>query len=303
MTDDVNSFPKKHLARNIPEDFSACCTRIKDGKLNGFNRSKVSDFESLYWRMFAALSDEPLESVDQRRIGENLHDIQVRFLTIQKTVDRSVPASPVYNALRQLNRLLNKITLDLDDPDRDRVVDELSENDNWRVIQKLEVKFEQTKNLAEKVTTVHRHLKEISEDLKPIEDYFDYKSGLVTRGNPSKYAMLFAVHALAEIFEKENTHGHRASVNEFFDGGRHGTRGKNYNRRRYTGKFLDFVSAFYGLVVPEQASFRQFEGFADQVRKFAKRRSQDPGLHCLLMDDPVSIENILEFMTRADALK
>lgn len=301
MTEDI---PPKYLAKNIPEDLVGCCDRIKVQLLSQsqkWRRPNVN-YERLYGQLFRSLSDEDLSHPKMSQIGNEIDEIQVRFIAVQKTLDYSLPARPVYQDLRSLQNSLVRITNKLDDPDRDQVVETLhGETEELRALG-LSERFDAASSLAEKVGVVHAYLEAINEDLGRVVDFFDYKRGLVTKGQPSKYATVYAVHALADLFERQNTRGHKASVNQSVDDGRHGRRGSRANLHRYTGSFLDFVLGFLWQVVPEQVSTRSHEGIADQIRAMAQRRKADPEMFRLLHGD-VSTEDVLEFMTRADALK
>ena len=303
MTDESPAITTKHLARNVPEDFGQCCERIRMMYFQSATQNQAPNYDRRYGFLFKTLSDEPLSQEETSRVGQELDEIQIRFLAIQKTLDKSVPAKPVYETLKSVQKSLVRALEKLEDPDRDRLVDDLSGGSDDKTIRRLGIKFDETQSLAEKVTITRRHLEEVADDLGPIVEFFDYKQGLVTKGNPSKYAMLYAVHALADLFSTMNTRGLRAAVNEFADDGRAGRRGRHHNARRYTGWFLDFVAQFFWQTVPEQLGPRTNLGFEDQVRKIAQRRNSDPDLYKLLHLEEVSVEHVLQFMKRADALK
>ncbi len=303
MTATPSAIPDKHLARNIPYDFNGCCDRIRMRYFAARMYDENSQYGRVYRSLFPHLSDEELPYEDQVRIGVQIDEIQIRFLAIQKTIDRSVPAKPVHDTLERLQRSLAQALGALHDPDRDEIADELSVEPSIDGIRYLGDKLEEAQNLAEKVTLINRHLQEVSADLAPVVDFFLYKRGLVGRGNPPRYAMIYAVHALADLFETENTTGKKATVNEFAAGGRNEQTPTRPNARRYTGTFLSFADQFFYDLVPEQARSHTPSGFPDQLRKMAKNRTKDAELYRLLHKETVEVEDTLEFMTRADRLK
>jgi len=300
---DVDLYEEKHLARNVPEQFSVVCDRIrlKEIEPNIRHRHRAEKPVKAYGDMLKHLSDEPIGRDDELAIEEEIDEVLIRFLALQKTVDMSVPAKRVFSTLSGLERSLRSAVKNLDDPDRDAAVAETSEGhpedrapsapDIWL-----------SKSLAAKVTATRQYLIETHREVLELKRFFDYKSGLVKSGRPSKYSMVFAVHALAEIFEARNTKGLAAQVSQVVDGGRPEQRGQNHNTYRYEGAFLSYVTSFYMKVVPEQIN-QGNEGFPDQVRKFARLRSEDSHAYKLLYADDASHVQVLEFMKRADALK
>ncbi|MEM5518949.1 hypothetical protein WNY37_18465 [Henriciella sp. AS95] len=300
---DVGLYEEKHLARNIPEQFSVVCDRIrlKEIEPNNRQRRRTDKPIKIYSDMLKQLSNEAIDRDDEIAIEEAIDEVLVRFLALQKTVDMTVPAKSVFSTISAVERSLNSAIRNLNDPDRDAAVTETSTDqpedhspsakDIWM-----------SKSLAAKVTATRQYLIETHREILELKRFFNYKSGLVKAGRPSTYSMLFAVHALAEIFEARNTKGLDAQVSQVVDGGRQDQKGRNHNQYRYEGAFLSFVTSFYMKVVPEQIN-RGNEGFPDQVRKFARLRLEDPDAHKLLYADNASHFQFLEFMKRADAMK
>jgi len=130
-------------------------------------------------------------------------------------------------------------------------------------------------------------------------DYFDYKNGLVTRGNISLFATKFAIHALADLFERANTMGLKANVSEAAAGGRRDHNSYVANNRRYAGRFLSFATLFFQFVDPQQFQRDVDIGFQDRVRKITKLRKRDPELFRKLYG-AVAVEDVLEFMRCAE---
>ena len=126
--------------------------------------------------------------------------------------------------------------------------------------------------------------------------------GLVTAGQPSVFATLYAVHALADIFERHNSRGLKASV------GMDPTKGGGYTPNEYTGEFLGFVMRFFFAV--DYAEVRRNEesnfsstGMHTLIRKHAKNWKKDPELYKLLHEENADHFSVLEFMKRAEAIK
>lgn len=160
----------------------------------------------------------------------------------------------------------------------------------------------QEKSLLEKVGATQIYIEQLAEDLSQLTDFFDYKYGLAKAGQPSLYARIFAVHALADLFERKNGYGVKAVVGQTVQGEDASTETRSHNLYRYTGRFLGFVEQFYFIFVPDEVIGRINEGFSDQVRRLASRRKKDPALVKLMMGS-VSVDDTLEFMKRADAVK
>ncbi|MFY0681489.1 MAG: hypothetical protein JXR13_13025 [Thalassovita sp.] len=289
-------FIEKHLARNIPQDFDGCCERIRLS-LGKKGQPLLKRYRREYGGMLTALWCEDLGDQQAIRIGQQIDKIRIRYLAVQKTLDISVPAKPVHTNLRRINHWLSKALDELDDPDRDAAVEQFKDEGHQATSLRLQQKFEHSQNIAEKVTIIRDHLKDLSDDLDPIVDFFEYKRGLCTKGQPSKYALAYAVNALAALFDAENTKELKASVNHSIN-----ETTKTGNALKYSGQFLDFVLTFLWLIVPEQLSRKHHEAICDQIQSSTKKRKKDPTLYQLL-DQPASVEDVLEFMKRADAIK
>ena len=65
--------PPKYLARNIPEDFTGCCDRVRiqvTGPGQKWRRPSP-DYARLYGQLFTSLSEVELDSTRQQRIGQD----------------------------------------------------------------------------------------------------------------------------------------------------------------------------------------------------------------------------------------
>ena len=300
---DDDLFLKKHLARNVPLDFMACCERVRirlatDGQRHRHTELKLN---RVYPDIAHAICLTEMAEDVEKRVLLGLIEVEVRYLALCKTVDHSVPAEPIYHNLRMLRGRLRTAADRLDDPDRDaavRFVGGLSEGDP---IQAGIEAFRASQSISDRAARANSTLHAMAADIDEMIAYFDYKYGLVTRGNPSKFGMLYAVNALASLFEKENDRGLKASVSESIASG---IAGRITNARRYQGDFLNFVTSFFRSVDPLQmAPNRDIdEGFQDRVRKMAQARRKNPDLFKLLHGN-VTVDVMLDFMRQAEAIR
>lgn len=301
MDDQHDVFVEKHLARNVPLDFNARCQRVRTSLEDGQRASRRREPTRRYPGMLEALTDGEFEADVAEMIDADIIEVHIRYLAIQKTLDQSVPVKPVYNALRGLRLSLERSISRLEDEDRDDDVRFfLGLDDDSKLPIEAEA-FEAAGSISERATIARNRFRAWADELDQMLEYFDYKQGLVTRGNISLFATKFAVLALADMFEARNTMGRKASVSETLDYGRRGAHNDSPNSRRYTGRFLDFVTAFFQTVDPQQFTRAVDEGFQDRVRKVTKSRKRDPEVYKKLYGD-VAVEDVLDFMRRAEKL-
>ncbi|WP_179381682.1 hypothetical protein [Jannaschia marina] len=319
MAEQSDFFEPKHLARNVHERFSQVYERTR---LERLPKLRAADRQkNLYQNMINSLGHSELSPEKHEQIVGEINDILIRFLVIKKTIDHSVPVKPLFAKFRSLRDRLDKSVARLADPDRaDIVADLRSANDALEEPSTARQVLQEV-SLVEKVEAAHQYLSGVRNEIAALSDFFDYKKGLVTAGQPSLYARLFAVHALADLFEREGRTEHGAVVQQVVpkDGGKEQRLGsnqskprsspRNYNPVSYAGPFLDLLKAFYWLAAPEEIAHRHFpdeerndEGFEASIRRLAQARRKDLDLVGLLLGD-VSVEDTLEFMKRADAVK
>lgn len=302
MTGDDDLFLKKHLARNVPLDFMACCERVRIRLTTDGQRHRHAELtlDRTYPDVAHKLCTTGLTGEAEKRVLKALIEIEVRYLALCKTVDHSVPAEPIYQNLRMVRGRLRTAEERLDDPDRDaavRFIGGLSDEDS--IPAGIEA-FRESQSISERAARAKSTLNAMAAEIDEMVSYFDYKYGLVTRGNPSKFGLIYAVNALGSLFEEKNDRGLKAVVSETFTDVRHNTP----NARRYYGEFLSFVTDFFRAVDPQQiAPNRDIdEGFQDRVRKLAQARRKNPDLFKLLHGN-VSVEVMLDFMRQAEAIK
>jgi len=295
----------KHLARNVPLNFSEICHRqhrlLLNDRWNGHHRSS-GDYGQLYAGVFKTLGllDAPTDQVATN--GLEIEDIEVRFRVIQKTIDMSVPTKPVYDAIQGLQTKLKRTIAELEDRDRNEAVRLLGNDTGDNQPRDTFHAFLGSNSLAERISVAQAMIIKFSEDINEVAGFFDYKQGLATKGNPSRYATLYAVNALADLFERHNRGGLKANVGETVNTGDLIDNRQSNNARRYTGPFLATVTAFMDGIDRVLILGRNLEGFQDTVRKLAQGRRKDPELFRLLQG-PTTVEDFLEFMRRADVVK
>ena len=295
----------KYLGRNVPQNFRDICERqhtlLMGDRMLGHLRS-MGDYRQVYEEMFKVLDLEDNEVSLVAPVGPEIEAIEVRFRVIQKTIDMSVPTKPAHDAIQGLQTRLRRTIAELEDKDRNETVKLLRDDAGENLPRDTLEDFNGASSLAERITVAQAIVTRFSQEINEVAAFLDYKQGLATKGNPSRYAMLYAVHALAVVFERHNRGSFKANVGETVNtGDLFGSRRSN-NARRYTGPFLAFVTAFIDQIDRVLIAGRNLEGFEDMVRKFAQGRRKDPDLFRLL-HGATTVEDVLEFMRRADAVK
>ena len=320
MTGEDDLFLRKHLARNVPLDFMACCERVRIRLATDGHRHRRPDdgrrplqadeghrhsyaglkLERVFPGIAQTVCSTELTAEAEERVLLGLVEIEVRYVALCKTLDHSVPAAPIYQNLRMLRGRLRSAAESLNDPDRDAAVRFVSGLPEEEPIPAGIDAFRTSRSIAERAARANSTLNAMAKDIDEMIDYFDYKYGLVTRGNPSKFGLMYAVNALAALFEDESDRGLKAVVSETFTDARHRTP----NARRYYGEFLNFVTNFVRAVDPQQMTPNRDidEGFQDRVRKMAQARRKNPDLFKLL-HGIVTVDVMLDFMRQTEAIK
>jgi hypothetical protein len=300
MDNDYSDFVPKHLARNVPIDFEAVCQRIRHREqifVLKKPRSGAVKYLEKYGELLAILqcveTAEP--SPMDFYIGQELDEVRVRFLAVMKTIDKTVPVKLVSAQLESVRKAVHKAVRNLEDPDRDAFVEYYSGNQQEASLTSM---FEGANSLAERVSYAHRYLSAVSKNIDDMAWFFNYKYNKTARGNPSKFALIYVVFALADLFEKYSD-GLSATVNETVNDGGDG----RPNSRRYTGEFLRFVLTFLTIYASQTTYANLSSGLEDQIRKLSKARHRDPDLYMLLHGEDTTPQHILAFMKRADAVK
>lgn len=290
--------PRKYLARNVPSNFIECCEHIRAEHRPRPN-SRPIDYDRQYRSLLNTLLDSrrPENLVEQ--IGQEIFEVQVRFEAIQRTIDFNISATPIFNRLRKLKRHAATAAASLHDEERDKNIRVYTGIGADEPLPRTMEEFLRAQSIAEKASIAGRLIEDFEADLDSLVKFFDYKRGLVTTGQPSVYAVLYAVAALADIFENYNHERRKAYVTQVDLVEER----KGKIKYRYEGPFLDFVEQFFFLVDFAEIERNSRSGLHDRVRKFAAKRKKDPDFFRLLHQENVSPEAVLEFMKRADAIK
>jgi len=289
--------PKKYLARNVPSNFVECCEHIR-AERRPRPKSRPIDYGSQFRSMLNILFESrPENLVDQ--IGQLIFEVQVRFEAIQRTIDFNISATPIYLSLRKLKSHAEAAAARLQDEERDENIRIYTGIGADEPLPRTMEEFLSAESIAEKASIAGRLVEDFASDINSLVRFFDYKRGLVTTGQPSVYAVLYAVAALAEIFEDYNHERRKAYVTQVDLVEER----KGKIKYRYEGPFLDFVEQFFFLVDFAEIERHSRSGLHDRVRKFAAKRKNDPDFFRLLHQESVPPEAILEFMKRADAIK
>ena len=294
MPDSPNTTMTKHLARNVPVNFAECVERERlsiAGDLRRRGRRKPE-----FTKLIAMLFDETVADADETRLYREIVEVQLRYLVLAKTLDQSVPPTPIKMALKSLHIKAEKSLETLRDPDRDEVVNGYRDEGS---LGSTRADFDNANSFAEKASIAFRMVESFSRDLKAMSEFFDYKAGLTPRGNTTQFAMIYAISALADLFERENTKDRSANVNM---GIRLNEEDEQGDWLRYTGLFLAFAVEFFRRVDDSQIVSLEGDSLSDRIRKLARSRKNDPGLFQLLHGD-VQVETMLEFMRRAERVR
>lgn len=297
MADTDDTFLKKHLARNVPIDFMGCLERERIAVSGDLNRRVRRS--GRFHKMIAVLSEQPLEDADLDRLNDLITEVQLRYLVLAKTLDQTIPPTPIKHAIRSLSKRLGVAVEALADPDRDMIVRQMTGLPDKAPMPSTRAAFDGAQSFAERAAIAHEMVAKFTDDIAGLEEFFDYKSNLTPRGNQAKFAMIYAVGALADLFETENTFDRKASVNV---GIRLNEEDDQGDFLRYTGLFLRFVIEFFRQVDNSEMATLDTNSFADRVRTLTAQRRKDRDLFKLLHGD-VQTDTLLEFMKRAEETK
>lgn len=297
MADKHETYLEKHLARNVPIDFMGSLERERIAVSGDLNRRGRRS--GRFHKMIAVLSEHPLEDADLDRLNDMITEVQVRYLVLAKTLDQTIPPTPIKHAIRSLSKRMGVAVEALADPDRDIIVRQMTGLPDDAPMPSTRAAFNTAQSIAERAAIAHGMVAKFAEDIAGLEEFFDYKSNLTPRGNQAKFAMTYAVSALADLFETENTFDRKASVNV---GIRLNEEEDQGDFLRYTGLFLRFVIEFFRQVDDSEMATLDTNSFADRVRTLTAQRRKDRDLFKLLHGD-VQTETLLEFMKRAEGTK
>jgi hypothetical protein len=292
LTED-KAFVEKHLARNVPRHFGLCVEqeRVRLIEVGGHSPKRLR-----FVQMLSHLSEEEIETSELARLDAEVIEIELRFVVLKRTVDRSVPPTPIKKALASVRNRLIAAEGVLRDDERDGVVRAELGLPEGQPLPASREAFDDANTLAERAAIARAMLLSFSEDLDEVTRFFDYKANLSAKGASTQFSIIYAVNALADLFERENTLDRKAAINLGI------STDEDEDHYRYTGAFRWFMTEF---LKKADDSFMFVEGsntFADRLRKLTLRRQADPKLFELLHGQ-VTVEDTLEFMKRAEAIR
>lgn len=295
---EMSEYDKRYFARNVPMNFIACCENIRAELRPRKNKPLAPyEFNRIYNGMLNILMNDFRTPELDGIIGEEIFEVQIRFYAIQNTMDYNVPTAIIKKRLSMLHRPIHNALKLIKNEDRDRHVRAYTELRPESSFPNTMAAFDQAESIAEKATIAGEIVEKFSDDLEKLTKFFDYKHGLASKGQPSKYALLYAVLALADIFETHNVKRLKANVQQTVN-----TNADVPNAYLYSGDFLGFVESF--LFSTDMSEMQRFSsGLQDTIRKHSKRRKNDPIFYKLIHKKTVTPMDLLDFMKRADAIK
>jgi len=231
-------------------------------------------------------------------VGEALHETEVRYVAVLRTLDRSVPVTPIRNVLRSVILSLKRADRNLADDLRDKIVYEAIGLSSASDIPDDFQSFEEAEILAEKAAIARKMIISFGDEISKVAEHFNYKSNLVRPGRPPIYSRVYLVHALAEIFETHEPNGRKAVISR----NTRRPRGRVNDEDPFAGNFLPFIEHFLTSVNPPYMSEFWDGKLREQLRKLAEKRNRSPDVHKILAGDP-DVRMVLKFMKQADELK
>ena len=173
-------FEERHLARNLPRDFNAILERQRLALCGDGSRPVRPDR-----RLEAALKvlyEEPFPGEVQARLAASLMEMRLRCLVLSKTLDQSIPPTPIMHELLSLRNRAKTAAWTTADEDRDQIVRDL--------LQVTEIlgdpdAFRSANTLAERAAIAHAAIKKFRTEVEEMSKFFDYKAGMMPKGNLS----------------------------------------------------------------------------------------------------------------------
>lgn len=286
-------FERKHLSRNVPKDFDACLERERL-KLLGDGRKRRKP-EPHIGRMLKVIRPDVVPDDEEQRLYDALTEIRLRYLVLSKTLDQSIPPTPIMKALKSLQYRVDAAVRVLADEDRDAMVRDLLGLRPEEPFPESSEDFQNANTIAERAAIARQVVAGFSKDIDQMATFFDYKAGMTPRGNQTQFGLIYAVNALAAFFERETALHRSAAINRNIPR-------KGEDDPAFTGPFLGFMTEFFHLVDDAQLSHLETTSFRDRVRRLTIRRKNDPTLHEVL-NASVNVERMLEFMKRAERIR
>lgn len=290
--------PNRHYARNISANFPRTRLAIRNQLADGTSdrsenrRWKVEHDQLITGLIGVTATAEVWEDVDH-----NLREIEVTYLTLLLTLDQSIRVKPIHDEIEMALRRIKSSALSLADEQRDKIV-----RITWDLLDDAPIPstfdaFQACETIAQRAAVARAMMLRVSEEFEEVERFFDYKRGLSGPGAPAKYATVYLVFALADLFERVGWKQRRAYI----------VNGPYRGAGRVDGEhdqtdFETFIFEFM-LHVDKAALLSQPIGRSrEQLRSLTERVHRKPDLHRILDGDP-DTETIIEFVTEADKIK
>ena len=193
----------RHYAKNISADFARTRQSIRSQlDPSGTRRSENRRWKIHHEELIDGLAGLHAAPDVRDEVDQELHRIEATYLTLMLTTDQSVRVKEVHEEIGSALRRIKSSVRNLADPERDRIVRfTWGIEDDGPLPSSLEA-FEGCQTIAERATVARAMLQKVQEDLTKVEFFFDYKRGFSGPGKPTKYALVYLVFALADLFER-----------------------------------------------------------------------------------------------------
>lgn len=288
----------RHYAKNITADFA----RTRQSIRVQLDPSRNRRSENLRWKiqheeLIDGLAGPHATSAVREEVDQELQRIEVTYLTLMLTTDQSVRVKEVHAEIGLALRRIKSSVRNLDDPERDRIVRfTRAIEDDGPIPSTLEA-FEGCHTIAERAAVARSMLQKVHDDLAKVEVFFDYKRGFSGPGKPTKYALVYLVFSLADLFERVGWQGKKA----YIANGTLPRSGRGQDRPEQLD-FEAFTFQFQHHIDEAEVLSQRFSLAREQLRSLTERVHRDPELHRLLDGDPPT-ETVLQFIERADVIK
>ena len=288
----------RHYAKNISANYPKTRLAIRDQLADvSSNRSKNLRWKVQHDQLITGLIGPTATAEVWEDVDHNLREIEVTYLTLLLTVDQSIRVKSVHGDVDMALRRIKASARSLADEKRDEIVRlTWSLQDDSPIPSTLDA-FEACETLAQRAAVARAMMLRVSEEFAVVERFFDYKRGLSGPGAPAKYATVYLVFALADLFERVGWKKRKAYI----------VNGPSPQTCRVDGEHdqIDFETFVFDFIlhIDEATVLSQpIVKSREQLRSLTERVHREPDLHRILDGDP-DTETIIEFVTEADKIK
>lgn len=288
----------RHYAKNISVDFARTRQSVRDQLDSSVTRrSENRRWKILHEELIDGLAGPHAAPDIRDEVDQELRRIELTYLTLMLTTDQSVRVKEVHEEIGSALRRIKSSVRNLADPERDRIVRfTWGIEDDGPIPSSLEA-FEGCHTIAERAAVARSMLQKVQEDLAKVEFFFDYKRGFSGPGKPTKYALVYLVFALADLFERVGWQQKKAYIAN--GPPPRGSRGKDSPEQL---DFEAFTFQFQRHIDEAEFLSQRFSLAREQLRSLTERVHRNPDLHRLLEGEPPT-ETVLQFIERADLIK